>query len=311
MSVYRTVSPVLFLIFNRPGVTFQVFEKIREAQPSRLYVAADGPRPDKNEAVLCKETRAVIEKVDWKCEVRTLFRDSNLGCRNAVSSAIDWFFHNEEEGIILEDDCLPSNDFFFFCDTLLERYRNDTRVRHISGCNLQGGKVWGDGSYYFSNLTHVWGWASWRRVWADYDKELKPYSSYNIREKLLNIFSEPLITDTWETIFNAVKAGKMDTWDYQLTFINFFNNSLSVIPNQNLISNMGFDASATHTKNHTPYANIPLAALTEIIHPLYILPEKEADLNTLNYDFHIDARRKKQNRPKYKLKRWLKNNMFR
>ena len=228
---YHTRSPVLFVIFNRPDTTFQVFEQIRAAKPKRLYIAADAPRQDvAGEDVLCKESRAVVKQIDWRCEVKTLFRDNNLGCRAAVSSAITWFFDQEEEGIILEDDCLPANSFFKFCDTLLERYRDDTRVRHITGCNLQQGTKWGNGSYYFSNRTHVWGWASWRRVWNDFDGAIDGYSEEEIREYIQNIYAEPLVAETWIKIFNDLKAGKINSWAYQLDFANLFNNGLADYP---------------------------------------------------------------------------------
>lgn len=311
MSSYQVKSPVLFLIFNRPDTTFKVFEKIKEARPSKLYVAADGPRKDKDEVSVCEETRAILEKINWECEVKTLFRTENLGCKDAVSSAISWFFQNEEEGIILEDDCLPTNDFFAFCDVLLERYRFDSRIRHISGCNFQFGKSWGSCSYYFSNLTHVWGWASWKRVWKDYDKDLRYYQDNEVREQVLNIFSDLLIADSWDRIFRDVKSEKINTWDYQLAFINMFNNGLSIIPNANLISNIGFGGEATHTTSReNPYANITLSSLKEIKHPTYILPSKAADLNTLTFEFGIEKRRKKAGKLSSKIELWIKEHVL-
>ncbi|MCJ8208428.1 nucleotide-diphospho-sugar transferase [Mucilaginibacter sp. RS28] len=306
---YQTKSAVLFIIFNRPDTTKLVFEQIAAARPPRLYIAADGPRADKaNEAALCEEARVVASLVNWPCEVKTLFREKNLGCKNGVASAIDWFFGQEEEGIILEDDCLPAESFFRFCDHMLSKYRHDTRVRHIGGSNLQRGKTWGAATYYFSNLTHVWGWASWRRVWQDYDKELGRYSLKDVRQQLSNIFSDPFILDTWEDIFKQLKAGQIDTWDYQLTFTNFFNNSLSVIPNFNLITNIGYGAAATHTTDpNNPYANIPLEDIpSDILNPVYVQPEKRADYNTLEFDFNLKARYKKYNKPSRRFKRWLK-----
>lgn len=292
-ELYHTKSAVLFLIFNRPDVTSKVFEAIRTAKPARLYIAADGPRAERsNEAALCAETRRIATEIDWDCQLQTLFRNENLGCKNAVSSAIDWFFSKEEEGIILEDDCLPANDFFLFCDTLLEKYRTDTRVRHISGCNLQFGNIRGNASYYFANMTHVWGWASWRRAWKDYDKDLKRFQEEDVEKQLKKIFEDRIIVETWTEIFSMVKADKIDTWDYQLGFTNFFNNGLTAIPNANLITNIGFRDDATHTFSaDNPNANIPLGSLSEITHPVYFLPEKDADFYTLNIDFNVEQRR--------------------
>lgn len=305
---YQTRSAVLLIAFNRPDTTHRVFDAIKAAKPSRLYFAADGPRPHKpGEAELCEQVRSIVTQVDWPCEIKMLFRAANLGCKNAVSSAISWFFEHEEEGIVLEDDCLPSLSFFKFCDTMLDKYRFDTRIRHIGGSNLQQGKTWGDGSYYFSNMTHVWGWAGWRRVWNDYDKDLKRYNENEVREQLSKIFIGPLVLDSWEVIFKDTKAGKIDTWDYQLTFINFFNNGLSVIPNKNLISNIGYGNGATHTENTSNrHSAIPLQELDEIVHPTYVLPEKEADMASLSYEFKLEERYRKHNHPRRKLKRWLK-----
>lgn len=305
---YQVRSPLLFIIFNRPDTTQRVFDQIKKAKPARLYVAADGPRITRTgDYILCKQTRDIVKNIDWDCEVKTLFREKNLGCKEAVSSAISWFFDNEEEGIILEDDCLPGDSFFRFCDQLLEKYRFDNRVAHISGCNLQHGKKWGDASYYFSNMTHVWGWASWRRVWKSYSKDLSKFGEKGLAEKLENVFNDDLIIHTWVQLFIDVKAGKIDTWDYQLGLMNLFNNSLSIIPNHNLISNIGFGENSTHTANaDSPYAGIPLEDINEITHPVYILPEKQADLTTLHHDFDTEKRRPKHNLLRRRFKRWLK-----
>jgi hypothetical protein len=305
---YKVKSPVLFIIFNRPDNTRRVFEQIKKARPSRIYIAADGPRNSHpGEEILCNSARAIVIDIDWDCEIKTFFSEENKGCKEAVSSAIDWFFEHEEEGIILEDDCLPADSFFKFCDILLEKYRYDTRVRHISGCNLQLGEKWGDGSYYFSNMTHVWGWAGWRRVWKDYDKTLSRYFENEVRILLENIFTNRTVIDKWLNIFNDVKAGKIDTWDYQLGFLNFINNGLSIIPNANLISNIGFGAKATHTfDGNNPYANLPLEELDEITDPRYVIPQKQADFNTLNRDFDIERFERKYYAPKRRFKRWFK-----
>jgi hypothetical protein len=308
MINYNTKSPVLFLIFNRPDTTLRVFNEIRYAKPSKLYIAADGPRPgNENDERLCQETISIVKHIDWECEVKTMFRQNNLGCKEAISSAIDWFFASEEEGIILEDDCLPAKSFFRYCDTLLEKYRFDTRIRHIGGVNLQLGTKWGEASTYFTNNTHVWGWASWRRVWNDYDKDLKMYHEDEVGDQLANIFSNSLILTTWKEIFRDVKAGKINTWDYQLAFINYFNNGLAINPNVNLISNIGFGADATHTMDlDNRYANCPLEEIAEITYPKYILPAKQADYAVLDYEFKIEERTRKHNLLRRRFKRWLK-----
>ena len=130
------ISPVLFLIFKRAETTKKVFERIKEAKPPKLYIAADGPRRDRPEEVAkCVETRKIVENIDWPCEVYRLYREENLGCGKGVSSALDWFFDNEEQGIIIEDDILPNIDFFKYCDEMLELYKNDERIQLITGRN--------------------------------------------------------------------------------------------------------------------------------------------------------------------------------
>jgi hypothetical protein len=306
-EVYNTKSAVLFVVFNRPDTTKKVLEKIRQSKPKRLYIAADAPRPgNSKDQTLCDEVKASFKDIDWDCEVKCKFSDTNLGCRVAMSEAITWFFEHEEEGIILEDDCLPADSFFRFCDEMLEKYRHDTRIRHITGCNLQHGKIWGDASYYFSNMTHVWGWASWRRVWVDY-KDLPKYNTPALKEQLGNIFSDPMLVESWLDIFNRLLAGKLNSWGYQLDLVNFFNNGLTIIPNNNLISNIGFHPEATHTINpESIYANVPVTEMGEITHPIFVLPQKQADMMTLTHDFNLIARKSKQNKWHRRLKRWAK-----
>ena len=284
---YYTRSAVLFLIFNRPDTTQRVFEQIRKAKPSKLYIAADGPRANRPADIkLCGKAREMVSQVDWECELKTNFRIENAGCKEGVSSAITWFFEQEEEGIILEDDCVPANSFFWFCDILLEKYRYDERVRHITGCNLQQGRKWGDGAYYFSNMTHVWGWAGWRRVWKDYDVRLGKFDKQDMMARLRDIFDDPLVIESYGRIFDDVKAGKIDAWGYQLDFANFFNKGLTLIPNQNLISNIGFRADATHTLDaDSIYAHIPVTEIDEMINPERMMPEKQAERVVLDHIF--------------------------
>jgi len=268
-------TPILFLIFNRPGTTERVFEAIKAQKPKYLYVAADGPRVDKDEEVeKCRQTREIINKIDWDCEVKTLFREDNLGCKIAVSSAINWFFKNVEEGIILEDDCLPSKSFFNYCEILLEKYRHDTRIMHISAENpLDTG--FGEGSYYFSQIPHIWGWASWRRAWQKYDVEFHNFENFINDNLIENVFSEEYVQKYWNKIFSRVKDGRINTWDYQWTYALFVNNGLSINPNKNMISNIGFGVEgATHTSVAEKCANRQTFEINEIIHPGFILPDK-------------------------------------
>lgn len=241
-------TPILFIIFNRLDTTEKVFEEIRKQKPKYLYVAADGPRKNREDDIInCKKTRAIIEKIDWECELKTLFRDENLGCGKAVSGAITWFFENVEMGIILEDDCLPHQDFFPYCEDLLERYKNNEKIKIISGDNFQNKIKRGNASYYFSAYSHIWGWASWRRVWKEYDYTLDSISEHEFKLILKKYFSNFTEQQVWLDKFISSKKGFFNTWDFQLSFCIWKNNGLSIIPNENLISNIGFGDSSTHT----------------------------------------------------------------
>jgi hypothetical protein len=303
-----TVSPVLFIVFNRPDVTERVFQAIKEARPSKLYVAADGPRKNRpGEEELCARARHVASQVDWPCEVHTKFNDQNLGCKEGVVSAINWFFENEQEGIILEDDCLPTPDFFRFCDTLLERYRYDTRVRHIGGTNYQRQLIRGESTYYFSRLTHIWGWATWRRVWATYDKNLQNTTPDEVSNAVFDLFDDAAIADFWKNKTLDLKHNRIDTWDYQLQIAAFLSNAVGAIPNTNLISNIGFGEAATHTHNSNDRnANLPTGQLHhDLIHPRHYLPCKEADLFSLNTDVSIAQAKRRYNKLVRRIKRFF------
>lgn len=273
-------TPVLFLIFNRPDKTQKVFNAIRQAKPKQLFIAADGPRPDREgEIEKYQKARQIATSVDWDCEVKTLFRDKNLGCKIAVSSAIDWFFKNVEEGIILEDDCLPSQSFFWFCQELLKYYRNDTRIMQISGNNFQFGRIRGEGSYYFSKYAHVWGWATWRRAWKHYDVHMKNFEEFKRDNKIINIFKRKQQQKYWIRVFQLVYDGKINTWDYIWVFICFINGGLCIMPNKNMVSNIGFSREALHTKDENSIlSKVKTEEITEIIHPEFVLVDQEADL---------------------------------
>ena len=264
-------TPVLFLIFNRPDTTQQVFAKIREAQPKQLFVAADGPRADReNEDNLCRETRAIIEQVDWDCEVKTLFRAENLGCGKAVYSAINWFFENVEYGIILEDDCLPNTTFFSFCETLLKHYQDDDKIMHISGSSFLFGKIAGDGSYYFSKFARIWGWATWRSAWRQVDFELKNLDNFLLQEKN--------ITDYWKNNLIKTKSHQIDTWDFQWIFTLWLRGGKAITPNVSLVKNIGYNENATHTfKPHWWKSRIKYGLINTIKHPTTTEIDKDAD----------------------------------
>ena len=245
-------TPVLFLVFNRPDTTKQVFEAIRKAKPPRLYVAADGARETKEgEAEKVKAVRKyIMENIDWECEVKTLFREQNFGCKMAVSGAIDWFFENEEMGIILEDDCLPSQSFFWFCEELLERYNDDERIFLISGYNKQNSWKKETNDYFFSQFGGIWGWASWRRAWSHYDIAMKDIDAFIEQNHFQNLLGKKLGKIRQDSIYNSIVVNNMDTWDYQWAYARHKNSGMACVPSVSLIENIGFGEDATHTFGH-------------------------------------------------------------
>ncbi len=272
--------PILFLIFNRLDTTQKVFNVIKKIKPKQLFVVADGPRKYKEgELELCNKTRDVIKQIDWDCELKTLFREENLGCGKSVSSAITWFFENVEEGIILEDDCLPNIDFFFYCKELLNYYRDNNEVMFIGGGNFQNGKKYGEASYYFSAFNHVWGWATWRRTWNLYNFKLDNIKEEEIENIIKKYFIKKNQVKYWKNIFLKMKSNNpIDTWDYQLTFSIWKNNGLSIIPNVNLITNIGFGEMAVHTKNSNSIsANLKNYSILPIYYSKEISRSKKAD----------------------------------
>jgi len=279
-------TPVLFLIFNRPDVTKRVFDSIKHVKPEQLYIAADGPRTEEEKS-LCEETRKVaLDNIDWDCEVKTLFRDENLGIRYGVISGIDWFFNNVEQGIILEDDCLPDVSFFYFCEELLEKYKDNTRVISIGGNSLQKGIKRGNASYYFSTMPHIWGWATWRCAWLLNDKYLDSLES-NIQTNFFqNVFEEKKHQDFWINTLTRIKQNNLVSWAFVWVYSSFINNGLNVVPNKNLVSNIGFNQNATNCREqNNPLGNLKTYSIKKLKHPKAVKANKKADIFNMNTYF--------------------------
>lgn len=282
-------TAVLFLVFNRPDNTTKVFEAIRKAKPPRLYVAADGPRSNrKGDAEKVSKVREIASAVDWQCKVKKLFREVNLGCKYAVSGGITWFFEHEEQGIILEDDCLPSQSFFWFCESLLARYAKDERVAVITGNNFQDGQHRGEAgaSYYFSKYNHCWGWASWRRAWQHYQGELSFWPKWSQSADWHQKTPDAVERRYWSKIFNRVRAGQIDSWAYPWTASVWHHGRLTATPNVNFVSNIGFGTDSTHTASaDSPLAEMATVEMNEMVHPSQIIQNMEADRYVFDYAF--------------------------
>ena len=291
----QLTTPIAFMVFNRPQKTQRVFAEIRKVRPTKLFIIADGPRNDaereKSDAV-----RAVIHDVDWPCEVHTNFSETNLGCKNRIASGISWVFEHVDRAIFLEDDCLPDQSFFPYCAELLERYKDDERVMHISGDNFQANNpsfVCNE-SYYFSLISHIWGWATWRRAWKYYDVDISLFPETEREHWMQRIFTDPDVADRWEYKFRQYYKHLINSWDGQWAFTVLVNHGLAINPKTNLITNIGFDAEATHLTtsvivNNNPLANISTSSLTmPLTHPSAFIVNTEADAYSQREVFEVN-----------------------
>lgn len=271
-------TPILFLIYKRLDTTQKVFQQIRKIRPKYLYIAADGPKTEE-ESLICQQVRsAVIENIDWDCQVKTLMRSQNLGCGKAVSSAIDWFFENVEEGIIIEDDCFPDLSFFNFCEKLLAYHREEEKIMTISGNNFHKNTSFTNKSYYFSAYAHIWGWATWRRAWQKYNFNMTSLDSFLKQEKLSEVFHREKEWKFWTSCLLQTKAKEIDTWDYQWFYSIWHSQGVSITPNNNLVQNIGFDGKGAHMKpQDMVWAYIDCASIDNIIYNDHIIIQKKAD----------------------------------
>ena len=269
-----------FLVFNRPELTERVFEEIRKARPPKLLVVADGPRPHcPSDIEQCERVRAIIDRVDWDCKLYRNFSTTNMGCGRRVSSGIRWIFEQVEEAIIVEDDCLPDQSFFLFCEELLERYRHDERVGFIGGVNFQRSKRSLPHSYYFSRGHYIWGWASWRRAWRGYDFNMSMWPGLRKNEWLKKLFSDKGVVRYYTYSFDQTYEHLIDTWDYQWFFHCWVRNLWEIMPNVNLVTNIGHsEALATHTKSQSKTLNVPAQPIQfPLSHPSEIVLDRLMD----------------------------------
>lgn len=288
-NLLKILVPILITCWKRPEKAFKLIESLRSLKPNKIYAACDGP--DLNDLENKKKVNAtkeiLLNSIDWNCELKTLFNEKNNGCRYAITKAINWFFDNEYKGIILEDDCIPSKEFLILCSDLLVRYREDNRIWTISGSNFQQGKWRGDGSYYFSKYFHCWGWATWRNRWIKFDSDLNAWKNNDDEKLIQSIFESKKEQKYWFRIFDKLAyENEPDSWAYRWMFTCFINNGLSIIPNKNLVENIGFDDNATNTSFNLIDTSIQ-NGLLPINHPKSIRMDVEADKYT--FDNHFDT----------------------
>jgi hypothetical protein len=273
-------TAVALILFRRPELIAKVFERIRDARPDKLFLIADGPRPgNREDARFCEQARAVVERVDWPCDVVRDFAEENLGLKRRIPSGLDRVFEEVEEAIILEDDCLPHPSFFPYCEELLARYREDERVVHISGSQLLPQPPTG-GSYHFSRGPAVWGWATWRRAWRLFDVDLTDWHALTKAERkarLREMFEEEDEQRHWGFVWN--NSPEIDNWDAQWSYVALSRGLLAINPNRNLISNIGFGGEATNaTEDPFGIAGRPLEGISfPLVHPPEVRRNAAAD----------------------------------
>lgn len=281
-------TAVAFMVFNRPDTTEQVFAAIRNAQPETLLLVADGPRSDRpGEAAECSAVRAIVERIDWPCRVLKNYSDVNLGCKGRVSSGLDWVFSEVEEAIILEDDCLPHPDFFSFCETLLELYRHDERIMMIGGTNYLGERLKMPESYVFSRYFPVWGWASWRRAWQRYDLSMGNWPRFREEKQLRGFYADGYMRRFLTSMFDDAFSGRINTWDSQWFFTCLSNNGLSIIPQRNMISNIGTVGAHAGGYSANNFFQLFPCDVNNLVHPEVVCPNQVYDQTFFDEQFKV------------------------
>ncbi len=280
-------------MFNRPQKTQRVFDEIKKARPQKLFVVADGPR-NETDKLKCEAVRNIIEQqVNWPCQVLKNYAEHNLGCKIRISSGITWVFQNVEEAIFLEDDCVPDQSFFPFCQELLEKYRNDSRIMSISGYNmaLRDNRFKCQSSYYFSNIGLILGWASWRRAWQYYDVNINWWPDIKKSGLLHKVLKNPPVVNHYEHLFDQYHQQTVDSWDSQWFLTRWWKRGLSIVPKTNLVTNIGFDAEGAHTAidPNDPRAHVPIVPMSfPLAHPADFVVDKAADDYTFKHYMGIN-----------------------
>ena len=304
-------TPILITAWRRRDKLEKLLIAIRENKPKKIYISCDGPRNNNlDDNDLIKDVKASIDRlINWDCDIHKLYNEQNLGCRGAMLKAINWFFSNESEGIILEDDCIPNKEFIPFCSKLLKKYKKDQKVWNISGANYQQGIYRGDGSYYLSKYFHCWGWATWSDRWLNLEPYINSWSKAKETNLLKSIFTDPEEIKFWFNIFENFYAKRIpDTWDIEWAYTCLINEGHTIIPNVNLVKNIGFDEEATHTKfTIDDYSNnLPILP---IIHPSFLVNNNDADRFTFYNHYQMCMKRRIKliyKRPFYYPKKILK-----
>jgi hypothetical protein len=262
--------PILIIIYNRHKFAKYLGKVLKNLKPMRIYVYADGPTNGEDQ-IKCDQVRRIfLNEITWDCELKTNFRSDNLGIGYAVPHAIDWFFTKEEEGIILEDDCIPSEDFFHFTAELLSKYKEDPKVMQITGCNVLSNHNQQD-SYFFSKYTEPWGWATWRNAWGQFEPDMNGLDDFLKSGRYKSLLSSRFLRFIWNKRLKSTKRDPKSNWDYKWLYSVWKNNGIVIRPNANMIKNVGFSRQASHTFNF--YSRLGKLEYQKLKKPL-IYPEK-------------------------------------
>jgi hypothetical protein len=278
-------TPVLLNVFNRPGSTRKVFRQIRKIKPRRLFISADGPRPEvAGEAKRCEKVREILSAIDWDCDCQRLYREQNLGCAKGVSGGISWFFEHVDYGIILEDDTVPSESFFQFAGELLKRYQDHHKIMHIAGTNITPVPE-AEASYLFSRLIHVHGWATWKRAWRLFDMEMKAWPQFRKNMAANQHFGN--MTQSYIASLDRCYQRDLRVWGPKWSHTCLANDGLSIIPAVNLVDNIGYGPGAAHTKQlRNPFSHIKRSQMVfPLTHPTVVAPKVQFDEYYLHYLF--------------------------
>lgn len=263
-----TQVPVAIFIYKRQDNLNRLISVLRIVKPTKLYLVGDGPK-DSGEEKVVTETRALLESlIDWPCQIFKNYSNINLGLKERFKTGIDWVFSKEDKAIFIEDDCIPDPSFFKFCDQLLEKYQDDERIFSISGNNFLFGTDKSKDSYYFSKYPHIWGWATWKRSWDKYDSEIEDWQNRRDTSWIREVTGGFIISKFWKYIFNRLSTGKINTWDYQLTYASFKSRGLNIIPSVNLVTNEGYGADSTNIKSANKTIGVPTVPMQfPLAHP--------------------------------------------
>ena len=278
-------TPILFQIFNSLDTTVRVFEEIKKISPQNLFIVQDGFRRNiAGEEQACLTVReTILRSIGWDCNLTTLFREENLGPGKGTAHALRWFFNKVDYGIFLEHDCLPHPDFFGYCANLLEYHKDDDRIKLINGSNFQMGRRYGTASYYFSASGQLWGLAGWKRSFANYTSDIKEVYYEILSSDIEITFKNKRVQNYWKNTYNKIRDGIVDTWDYQLMYTIWREKGLIIMPNVNLVSNIGFGENSLHCQNKSsPLSESKTYNILPLKHPAKVKRYYKSDINYYN-----------------------------